>query len=170
MSAYIDYNSDLLEVRRITTMSAYLSDFTVGVSTLAATATESVVVDGATVAITSTYSPDENGTLIVDAETAIVSRSYWGTAGLSGEILYPGDRLEVFYDSELIFWGTVDTASLTYATDPEAARHGQVRRVDFTASAAGVYAVAMGRIVSWSKIPKETAITRIRRWCTVVGF
>lgn len=167
MSAYVAYDPSRLVLRRLLTQSAGLDGFIVGVSTLGATETTWEVIEAATVSITAGYTPDDNGTLIVDAETATISLSYWDTPG---PLLYPGDRIEVRYVGENVFAGTVDTAVLTYSTDPEAVRHGAYRRVDFTATAAGVYAVIMGRTVTWKALPAEKAITRIRRWITVNGF
>jgi hypothetical protein len=167
VSAFVAYDPALLSVRRITEQSAQLRVFMVGRSRLGAIQTTSVPIPLATVSITSGYSPNENGTLLVDPETATVSLSFWDQPGV---LLYPGDRLDVRYANKLIFSGTVDSTTLTYSTDPEALPRGKYRRIDFTATAAGVYAVVMGRTVTWKALPKEKAIDRIRRWVTVRGY
>jgi hypothetical protein len=167
MSAHVEYDPALFALHRAVTVSARLGEFTIGRSLLGATVTTWATYESATVSISAGYSPDENGTLIVDPETATISLSYWDQPG---PLLYPGDRIECVYDGEQIFTGTISSAQLTYSTDPGSLKHGAWRRVDFTATAAGVYAVVMGRTVSWKSLPAESAITRIRRWVTVNGF
>lgn len=167
MSAFVEYDPALLQVRRITATSAQLGQFVIGKSRLGALETTSVLVPLATVSITSGYSPDDNGTLLVDAETAVVSLSFWDQPGV---LLYPADRLYVSYNNERIFAGTVDSTTLTYSTDPAALPRGKYRRIDFSATVAGVYAVQMGRTVTWKALPQEKAINRIRRWVTVNGY
>lgn len=149
MSAHIAYDPTRLLVRRLLPNGTW------------------TVIDAATISITSGYTPDDNGTLIIDAETATISLSFWDTPG---PLLYPGDRIEARYAGENIFAGWIDTAQLAYSVDPEAVRHGAYRRVDFTATAAGMYATILGRTVTWVNLPKEKAIVRIRRWLTVDNF
>lgn len=167
MSAYVKYDPKLFELRRITSVPSTLDEFLIGESVLASTTSAYILIPAATVSFSSGYTPDENGTLIIDAETVTVSLSFWDEPGT---LLYPGNRIEIRYAGKVLCTAVVDSTSLTYAADPDAARHGATRRVDFTATAAGTYAVLMGRTVKWTKLPKESAIKRIRRWVTVTGW
>jgi hypothetical protein len=178
---YHDYNPDLLVLRRATSVTSRLGAFTLGKSKFATPATVWVNIPAATVTINQSYAPDTTTyptpppkgpqrcfhTLLIEQETASIALSYWDNPG---PLLYAGDIIEVRYAGELLFKGTVDSTALTYVIDPEASRHGATRRVDFSATAAGTYAVMMGRIVKWKNLPQETAIRRIRRWVTVKGW
>ena len=168
VSAYVKYDPALFKLRRWTKTASTLDEFLVGVSVLSAGPSAWTAIEAATVSINYSYTPDANGTLIVEADTANISLSFWDEPG---PLLYPGDRIDALYGTEVLFWGTVDSTQLSYATDPEAARHGASQRVDFSATAAGQYAVMMGRTVKWAKLPRdEAAIVRIRRWVTVNGW
>lgn len=169
MSAAVAYDPKLLQVRRWTAAPSTLDEFLIGNSVLGSTGSSYTIVPAATVTFTSGYTPDEHGTLIIDAETVAISLSFWDEVPASAAI-YPGNRCEILYAGKRIVMTTIDSVSITYSADPEAAKHGATRRVDFTASGAGTYAVMMGRTVSWVSLPKETAIHRIRRWVTVNGF
>ena len=168
MSSKVPYDPSLLSVRRMTSVSSSLDEFLIGVSLLGAGPSTYDDFEAATVSITNGYSPNDGGTLIVDAETASVSLSFWDTPGT---ILYPKDRIIIRYNGETMFYGDVDSTSLTYTVDPAAARYGATKRVDFTATATSYYAVMMSRVITWKKLPStETHIQRIRRWVTVHGF
>lgn len=170
MSEAIRYNPKHFQLRLLAAAPSSLDEFLIGESILGSEASASgyTVVPSATVTFSSGYTPDENDTLIVDSETVTVGLSFWDELG--SPVLYPGNRIEVVYDGESICTAIVDSTSVTYAADPAAARHGATRRVDFSATAAGKYVVMMGRKVSWDKLPKESAIKRIRRWVTVSGW
>ena len=175
------YDPALFVLRRAVVLSAKVGAFVVGKSKLGTAATVWQTIPAATVTINQSYVPDTTTyptpppkgppvcfrTLLIEQETATISLSYWDNPG---PLLYAGDRIDVRYAGELLFYGTVDSASLTYVTDPNAVRYGATRRVDFTATAAGTYAVMMGRVVKWKNLPPETAIKRIRRWVTVNGW
>jgi hypothetical protein len=168
MSVKVDYDHSLVTLRRYTSISSSLDEFLVGVSLLDNNPSTWTAITAATVSITNGYTPDDKGTLIVDAETASVALSFWDEPG---EILYPSDRIQVRYGAKTLFYGVVDTTSLTYVTDPTAAAHGATRRVDFSATATGLYSVMMSRIVSWKKLSSdETHIQRIRHWVRVDGW
>jgi hypothetical protein len=177
-TARIPYNPALFRLRRWTSTSSSLDEFLVGVSLLGSTGSGATDIEAATVTLTSGYTPDTvgqpeatppipPGTLLVEAETATIGLSFWDQPG---ELLYPADRIAAYYAGELIFRGTITSTSLSYVTDPAATAHGATRRVDFSATAAGLYAVQMNRTVTWTRLPLETAIQRIRRWVTVTGW
>jgi len=161
---YHDYDPTLLVLRRAVVLTSMLSSFIVGKSKFGTPATIWANIPAATVTINQSYSPDANGTLIIEQQTASISLSYWDNPG---PLLYAGDHIELLYAGELLFYGTVDSTAITYTIDPEADKHGATRRVDCSATAAGTYAVMMGRTVKWKNLPHETAINRIRRWVTV---
>jgi hypothetical protein len=174
-SSYIKYDPKKFALLRTTAVASTLDEFLVGASKLNAPNTVRTPIEAATFSVTSGYTPDATGlpnikpvvppgTLLVDAETAAISLSFWDEPG---ELLYPGDRIEAMYQGAAVFRGVVDSTSLTYVADPAAYKHGASRRVDFSATAAGLYAVMMTRTVKWSKLPAETPIKRIRRWVTV---
>jgi hypothetical protein len=181
MTAVVDYDPSQFVLRRAVSLTSKLSGFVVGKSKLGTHAAVWESIPAATVTLNQSYAPDTtqyptpppNGppviypTLLVEQETASIAVSYWDTPG---PLLYPGDRVEALYAGELLFRGTVDSTSLTYVVDPNAGKYGATRRVDFSATAAGTYAVMMGRTVKWNNLPVETAIKRIRRWVTVNNF
>lgn len=170
MSTAVKYNPNLFQVQRATAVPSVLGEYILGVSKLGSAAASATwqEVPAATFTYSSGYTRDQNGTLIIDSETASVSMSFWGDP--PEPPLYSLDQVRTVYNSKVIFKGTVDSTSLTYAADPAAADHGAVRRVDFTATLVGAYAVALGKTVSWRNLPAETAITRVRRWVTVDGW
>lgn len=169
MSTAIKYNPELFTVERAGTVSAALGEFIIGVSRLGSTAaTAWLPVPLATFTYTSGYTPDENKTLIIDSETAQVSLSYWDD--LPEPPLYSLDQVRVRYAGETLFQGTVDSTRVAYSADPAAAEHGATRRIDFSASLVGDYAIALGKTVSWTNLPAEPAIDRVRRWVTVDGW
>lgn len=173
------YDPTQLVLRRAATVSANLAEgFTVGKSKLGVPATVWATIPAATVTLNQSYTPDTTfyptpppkgplvcaHTLLVEQETASIALSFWDTPG---SLLYVGDRIQLLYAGELLFLGTVDSTALAYTIDPDASRHGATRRVDFSATAAGTYAVMMGRTITWTNLPKETALARISRWVTV---
>lgn len=176
-----NYDPTRLVLRRAVVMTSKLNSFVLGKSKLGAHATVWQNIPAATVTINQSYTPDTATyptpppkgpqvcfhTLLIEQETASIALSYWDNPG---PLLYAGDRIEVLYAGELLFYGTVDSTSLAYVVDPAAAAHGATRRVDFSATVAGTYAVMMGRMVSWKNLPAESAIKRIRRWVKVNGF
>lgn len=168
MSAYIEYNPALFLLERAETVSSTLGEFILGESKLGNADTGAwVPVQHATFGYSVDYSADDNNTLIFESETASVSMSYWDTVA---DPLYPADRIRATYAGEVIFLGTVANTNIVYSVDPDAADHGATRRVDLTASAVGTYAAALERIVCWKNLPKEPAITRIRRWVDVANW
>jgi hypothetical protein len=164
---YHDYDPTRLVLRRAVVVTSKLNGFIIGKSKLGTPATVWANIPAATVSINQSYTPDENGTLIIEQETASISLSYWDNPG---PLLYAGDRIELWYAGELLFYGTIDSTALLYAIDSSADQYGATRRVDFSATAAGTYAVMMGRTIKWKNLPKETAIKRMRRWVTVNKF
>jgi hypothetical protein len=178
VSVYEKYDPTKFALLRTTAVSSTLDEFLLGESVLGQANTTRTAIEAATVSITNAYAPDPTGLpdakpvvkpgiLLPEAETATISLSFWDDPG---ELLYPGDRIEVMYDGAAVFRGVVDSTQLSYATDPEAIKHGATRRVDFSATAAGLYAVMMTRTITWKLLPAETAIKRIRRWITVNGW
>lgn len=168
MSERVEYDPKKFELRRYTAAPSTLDEFLIGESVLGSTAKRGyTVIPAATVTFSSGYTPDENGTLIIDAETVTISLSFWDEPGT---VLYPGNRIALVYAGKVLCSAIVDSTTVTYAVDPEARKHGATRRCDFSATAAGQYAVMMGREVTWKKLPKESAIKRIRRWVTVSGW
>lgn len=168
MSTAIAYDPALFSVERASAISSGLGSFILGVSKLGGAATSGWVnVPAATATLGWNYSPDENGTLIVDPDTCEVSISFWDEPG---DILFPGDRVRVVYDGKGLFTGTVERTALTYVVDPAAVKHGATRRVDFSATCAGRYAVMMGKEVCWDALPQELWIDRISRFVTVYGW
>lgn len=184
MSSHVQYDPKLFVLRRAQTTASTLDEFLTGAPIYQSSSVWTVI-ESATVSLSASYTPNsgqgaistgplaadavsaKTPTLLIEAETATVSLSFWDEPGT---ILYPGDRIEARYSGERLFYGIVTTTSVDYATDSDARRHGAHRRVDFTATAAGVYAVMMGRIITWTNLPAEKAITRIRRWVTVNGW
>jgi hypothetical protein len=126
-----------------------------------------VPVECASFSYSTGYTPDKNGTLIFDAESATIAMSYWDVIA---DPLYPADRIRASYDGVVFFLGTIDSTSLAYAVHPDAPNHGATYRVDLTATAVGTYAAALERIVCWAGLPVEPAIDRIQRWVTVVNW
>lgn len=167
MSTYQKYDPKKFVLRRQTAAASTLDEFLIGESVLGSLGSGWTTIPAATVSFTSGYTPDANGTLIVDSETVSIAVSYWGDPDTT---LYPGNRIEVRYAGKLLCRAVIDTAAVKYSTDPEAAKHGKSHRVDLTATGAGTYAVMMNRQIAWTKLPKEKWIDRIRRWCTVNGW
>jgi hypothetical protein len=178
MSTYVKYDPKKFALFRTTAVSSSLDEFLLGESVLGQANTTRTLIEAATFSVTNSYTPDTSGlpdakppvlpgTLLVEAETASIALSFWDEPG---ELLYPGDRVEALYNGQAVFRGVIDSTSLTYATDSNAHKYGATRRVDFSATAAGLYAVMMGRTIIWTKLPAETAIKRIRRWVTVNNF
>jgi hypothetical protein len=167
MSAYQEYDPALFLLERAEVVSARLGEFILGVSKLGASASTWVPVDTASFAYSSGYTVDDNGTLIIDTETATVSLSYWDNVA---DPLYPSDRVRATYDSKVIFLGTVDSTKVDYQVDKDAAKFGATRKVTLSGTVVGTYAAALGKEVCWKSLPAESAITRIRRWVTVVGW
>jgi hypothetical protein len=163
------YDPALFLLERAESVGSALGAFILGVSTLGGGAgTGWVPIPSATFTLSAGYDVDDNGTLLVSADTGTVSLSFWDTPGATP--LYPSDRVRASYAGETLFLGTVDTTHIAYAVDGEAARHGATRRVDFTATIAGTYAAALQLTICWTELPEEPAIDRIRRWITVDGW
>ena len=168
MSTHEPYDPAAFSLERAEVVSARLGELILGVSRLGVEASAWVPIEQATFGISAGYSPDENGTLLLDSETASVSMSYWD--GPAGSPLYPSDRVRAMYAGMLLFLGTVDSTRTGYSTDPEAARHGAVRRVDFSATLVGTYAATLAKQVCYRTLPAESAIARIQRWITVTNW
>lgn len=164
MSAHLPYDPAAFRVERAGSVSGRLGAFVLGASALGAASSAWLTVPAATFSYSSSYSPDENGTLILDSETASIALAFWDTAG---SVLVAGERVRATYNGKLLFVGRVDSTSVAYSTDAGSLRYGAYRRIDFTATLVGQYAAAMERTVSWESLPKEYAIQRIRRWVTV---
>lgn len=163
------YQPELFVLERAQVASAALGEFIIGVSKLGEpSASAWVAVEAASFSMAAGYSVDDNGTLIVEAETATVSLSYWDE--MDSTPLYPSDRVRARYGDKVVFLGTVDSTDVTFAVDPAARAHGATRRVTFSATVAGTYAAALGKKVCWEGLPDEPAIDRIRRWVTVEGW
>lgn len=168
MSTPVQYDPELFVLERASTTSSRLGEFVLGESKLgSATIGAWVLIDMASFSYTASYTPDDNGTLLVEADTATVALTQWDNVPAP---LYPSDRVRVGYDGKLLFRGTVDTTSTAYVADPQAARYGATRRVEFSATLVGSYASALGKTVCWKGLPAETAIKRIRRWVKVNGW
>ena len=169
MSDAVKYRPDKFVLRRLTPVSSVLDEFLTSDSDGPVDPGGSVwtVIPSATVSYSSGYTPNDKGTLIIDSESVSVALSFWDEPGT---ILYPGDRIDILYLGKRICAAIVDTTTINYTIDAEAKRHGATRRVDFSATAVGVYATMMGLEVTWKNLPKEPAITRIRRWLTVLNW
>lgn len=162
------YHPGLFLVERASSLSGRLGEFILGASLLGSAGDgEWTPVPAATFSYANGYTVNEDGTLIVDSESASIALSFRDTPG---EILYPLDRIRVSYAGKVLFEGTVDSTSLKYQTDPGAADHGASRRVDFSATILGSYAVALSKTISYAGLPAEPAIDRIRRWVTVSNW
>jgi hypothetical protein len=168
MSTALPYDPALFVLERAEQVSARLGELILGESALGTTVSAWVPIESATFTLSNGYTADDNGTLIVEAETASVSLSFWGDPG--DVPLYPSDQVRATYGGAVLFLGTVDTTDVTYAVDGAARRRGATHRVTFSASVAGTYAVALGRTVCWEDLPEEPAIDRVRRWVTVNGW
>jgi hypothetical protein len=169
MSVAVKYDPDLFSFERAETLSSKLGSFLIGLSRLGAgTSTGWVPIQMASFTMTSSYSVEDK-ILIVDADTASVSMSYWAPSGTWDDEypLYSGDRVRALYDGVQIFLGTVDSIAIGYEATPSAQRHGRQRLITFSATMLGTYASMMGRIICPGVLPAETAIVRIRRWLTV---
>lgn len=168
MSTAVAYDPALFVLERAQVVSAELGEFILGESELGATEVSTwVTVPAATFTMSCGYNVNADDTLIIEADTASVSLSFWDEPG---DVLYPSDRIRATYNGEVLFRGTVDSTSMTYDADPSALEHGKHRRVDFTASIAGTYATMMGKTVCWTALPTEPPLRRIRRWVTVSGW
>lgn len=169
MSVRVDYDPALFAVQRNATVSARADEFLVGVSKLDTAGTDTWIdVPMASFSYRQSYTPNETRTLIVDAESASVSLSYWHQPTIAP--LFAADRVRAVYNGETIFLGTVDSTRYTFTVDPAAAAHGATYRVDFSASLVGTYAAMLAKTVCWAGLPAEPAIDRIRRWITVTGW
>ena len=162
------YDPAKFALERLETVSARLGELVLGESRLGSTVTAWVPIPAASVSLSTAYTPNADGVLIFDSETATVSLSWWDSPERGP--LYPADRVRVTYDNRVLFLGTVDSTNVAYSTDPAGRKVGRRRRVDFTANLVGSYAAAMARQVCVQFLPGETAINRIRRWVTVDGW
>jgi hypothetical protein len=108
--------------------------------------------------------PSHIQSLVIGSETATITLSRWDT---DGAVLYPGDRVRAAYAGHVWFQGTVESVSVTYATDEEAPDHGATRRVDISAAVGGYYADMLSRTVRWPGLIQQQWIDRIRRWVVV---
>lgn len=168
MSSAAKYDFTKLEIRRYTTLASVLDDMVLDVTELDRDADGYIPLEMASFSYSADYNPDDHGTLIIGSETASVSISKWNSD--DDPDLYVGDLVRARYDGRLLFFGTVETLTKSYATTPEANIYGEVFRVDVTASLVGYYGIMMSDVVSWKKLPIETAINRIRRWVKVNGW
>lgn len=169
MSAYEKYNHELLHVERSTGTSAALGSLILGQAALGATSAGWVALDCAALDISGGYSPDQNGTLIVDETSASLQLASWSDPGLPFHV---GDRIRVRYDNVVLFEGLVDTHTFSYEADPAVAAHsGSTRKYIYSATVSDVNWVAMHRVVSWEdELPEELAHTRVSRFVTVEGW
>lgn len=172
MSVAVTYNPDLFLFERASSLSSKVGEFLIGLSKIGA-ATDSVwvPVGFSSFALTSSYDV-QDGVLIVAAETASVAMSYRVPADTWDDEypLYSGDRVRASYDGEEIFLGTVDKTRVTYTAAAKAKNAGRPREISFQADMLGTYAAMMGQMICHGALPPETAIQRIRRWCTVTGW
>ncbi len=168
MSTRDEYDPTLFVLERAATVTAALGEFVLGVSKLGATTTGWVQVPMATFSFAEAYEPDDSGTLVYQSQTATVNLSFWQKPTVAP--LYPADRVRATYDGKVLFLGTVDRTTTTYAVDPQAHRFGATHRIDFGATLVGSYGAMLGKTVCWTFMPPEPAITRIRRFVTVNGW
>jgi hypothetical protein len=164
VSVRVKYDPSQFVLERSTAVSARLGELILGESKLGSTATTWTPVPAATLSISSSYSVNDAGVLILDSDTARVTLSFWDAPG---DVLYPYDRVRATYAGKTVFLGKVDSTDLSIETDPDAQLFGASRRVDFAASIVGVYGSALAKTVYWRALPAETAITRLRRWITL---
>lgn len=158
------YNPDLFLVERVTAFSSKLGEFRLGYSRLGGTATPGwVEVPSATFNYTFDYTLDENGTLIIGAETGSVSVSFPKIPSVVP--LYPLDKVRVTYDGKVKHLMTVDSTTIQKRPINETDD-----RYDFVATLVGTYAAAMGKEICYGDLPKESPIVRIRRWVKVIGW
>lgn len=170
MSLSVKYDFEKFSFERAQSLSSKVGEFLIGLSKLgAATATAWVPIEVASFTMTASYGVDD-GILIVDADTAAITMSYWTNTDALEYPLYAGDRVRASYDDEEIFLGTVDKVNVRYVAEPSASRHGAARLVSFQAEMLGTYAAMMGRQICPGILPAETAIQRVRRWVTVTGW
>jgi len=114
--------------------------------------------------------PSPIGTLILGSETGSVSLSRWDT---EGDVLYVGDTVRATYNGHVVFLGTVENVAVTATVDAEADKHGAKRRINIEASCGGFYADALSRTVTWTSLPEQPWINRIRLpmfGLTIVGW
>jgi hypothetical protein len=132
-----------------------------------------ITVPAASVTWSSDYSLNDNSqadppsmvsTLIVGSEVATIGYTRWDS---EGDVLFPADTVRAVYAGKTFFSGTVDTVTIARTRDPGAAYYGAKVRVDVSCSVAGLYAAHLTRIVSWTSLPAEPWIDRIRRYVTV---
>lgn len=168
MSNAVKYDSTKLEIRRYTTVAAYLDEMVLDATELDRDADGYIPLEMASFSYSADYNPDDHGTLIVGSETGAISISKWNSE--DDPDLYVGDLVRVRYNGRLLFFGTVETLSKSYSTTAEAYTYGEVFRIDVTANLVGYYGIMMSDTVSWKKLPNETAIHRIRRWVKVSGW
>lgn len=168
MSTPLAYDPTLFSLQRSAGLPSLIGQFVIGQSALGVETTTWITVPGASVGITGGYSPDSNGTLLVDATTASVSISSWTDPG---DLLLTGDRIRCSYDGAVLFEGIVDSFTITREADPEAATHGAAMRYTYTATATDSDWIAMQRVVYWlDALPEEPAIDRVRRFVGVTGW
>lgn len=163
---YVKYDPTKFIVERAQFGSAHLNILHLGEARLGREVSLWVPLQTASFTYASSYQPDANNTLIVDQETANCSLKFWGDPD-DDALLYCGDKIRASYDGTTIFIGIVESVSMSYAADPEARDHGAAYAVELSASIVGAYATAMNHTVTWTEIPEETFIERIRRWVTV---
>ena len=166
---YVKYDPSLFLVERAQQVGAALGKFVLGESKLGSTSSAWVPIPMASFTYNADYTPDENGTLIYGTESGVVSYSWWESE-TTPEKLYPSDRLRVSYNGVIFFQAIVESTDIKYSADQDAYYHQKDRRVDFTANCAGYYAIMMSKEISWTKLPQESALNRVRRWVKVTGW
>lgn len=106
--------------------------------------------------------------LMYTPPTASLSMSWWDNAPAA---LLPPDHVRVTYSGTGFAWeGVVESATLTYTADPQAARYGAAKRVDLAANLIDyVGGALLSEDVSFPALPAESPLARIERWFGVTG-
>jgi hypothetical protein len=193
MSAYVEYQPDLLTVESTAMVSPTLGSFILDVSILDGPLEAGwapLAASGVSVAKEYTAADTAERTLLVGPDTAEFHLSWWrseaeaaGNDGsrlgvfvldtdvLDGTERLPlavTDRVRISYDGHPILAGTVESTEVQYTADAQAPT-GARQRVDFSASVMGAYLVPLATTVTWASLPAEGARDRIERWMTIDG-
>lgn len=169
MSSYQKYDPALFIFEREQSGSARAGVARTGSARAGVASSNWVPLPTAVFSYASNYDPDANGTLIVGTETASCSLKYFGDPAPE-DLIYVGDSVRASYADQLIFLGVVESVKLTTSVDTEAQAHGAHYVTELAANLVGAYAAALDHEVTWTELPSETVIDRIRRWVTVTGW
>lgn len=121
------------------------------------------------VTVANGYEITDAGALSLDPSTATATFARYvpGPVEPGTLPLAVTDRVEITYDRVVVFQGVVTAVGCTLQASTEAFRHGAtyLRRATYTLRS--FEALMLDRVVSWTSLPAEGALTRLRRWLTV---